>query len=112
MGYRYLLIVFLFLVTFANAQPPTVQDCLGAIPICQYVYTQTNDYHGTGNYNDIPWAGCLALGGESNSVWYTFTVQTSGLLRFVLTPNGAQDYDWAVFNLTNAGCSDLYNNFS
>ena len=29
--------------------PPTVQDCLGAIPVCQPVYSTTNSYVGHGN---------------------------------------------------------------
>src|SRR5687767_6978554 len=107
-----LLIFCLFLINPVSAQPPTAQDCLGAIPICQGFYTNTVGYSGSGNYNDIPWAGCLAYGGETNSVWYTFNIQTSGNLSFILTPNGSADYDWAVFNLTNADCADLYNNFN
>lgn len=106
-------ILFLFFVISTRAQAPTVQDCLGAIPICQNTYSTTNSYFGMGNYpNEIPWSGCLNLGGETNSVWYTFTVQTSGLFNFILTPNFlGDDYDWAVFNLTNASCSDLNSQF-
>jgi len=106
-------ITFLFIIFFTyigRSQVPTVQDCMGAIPICQNVYSTTTSYHGMGNYpNEVSLNNCLYLGGESNSVWYVFTVQNSGLFRFVLTPNSSyDDYDWAVFNLTNYSCSNIY----
>lgn len=99
------------------AQTPTDQDCLGAIPVCQYTYSQSNSYSGEGNYtNEINTSGCpgsCLLSGELNDVWYIFTVQTSGNLAFNITPNNSSDdYDWAVYNLTNANCSDIYSNSS
>jgi len=110
---RSCIISILLLGTYAvsiKAQVPTVQDCLGAIPICQNVYSTTTSYFGMGNYpNEVSLNNCLYLGGESNSVWYVFTVQTSGVFRFILTPNSSgDDYDWAVFNLTNYGCLNIY----
>lgn len=109
--------VFLFAVfsyTFVLAQIPTDQDCLGAIPVCTGFYTQVNSYSGTGNYtNEIPSGGgcpgnCLSSG-EKNCVWYYVTVQSDGTMGFVVTPNqGSDDYDWAVYNLTNARCEDIY----
>lgn len=92
--------------------PPTVQDCLGAIPVCQPIYTTQNSYTGHGNVypeihnNDV----CpLCMDGEINDVFYTFTVETSGILRFTLTPNiSSDDYDWSLFNMTNHTCADLY----
>src|ERR1035438_2830106 len=88
--------------------PPTAQDCLGAIPVCQSVYTTTQSYTGHGNVfpeihnNSV----CpLCMDGEINDVFYTFTVQTSGIFRFTLTPNNQNnDYDWELFNMTNATC--------
>jgi len=98
------------------AQVPTNQDCMGAIPVCQNVYSQTNSYSGEGNYpTELPTTGgcpgnCM-LSGEKNDVWYVFTVQQSGNLSFTITPNNtSDDYDWAVYNLTNASCSDIYSN--
>ena len=92
--------------------PPNAQDCLGALPVCQPVYTTTNSYIGCGNVcpeihnNSL----CpLCMDGELNDVFYVLTVQTSGILRFILTPNNPNnDYDWSVFNMTNADCSQLY----
>lgn len=92
---------------------PTDQDCLGAIPVCQDTYSQQNSYAGTGNYpNEIPTGGgcpnnCM-LSGELNCVWYIFTVQTSGNLAFVITPNNyADDYDWVVYSLNQYKCQDI-----
>jgi len=105
-----------------NAQVPTNQDCLGAIPVCQNIYSQANSYSGTGNYpseinNSVygcPPSGTSCLGsGEKNDVWYIFTVQQAGNVSFLITPNSYyDDYDWAVYNLTNASCSDIYSNSS
>ncbi len=95
---------------------PTVQDCDGAIPLCFATYSNSVSYSGTGNYpTEISTTGgcpanCL-LSGEKNDVWYTFTVQNSGTVSFSITPNSStDDYDWAVYNLTNANCADIYSN--
>ncbi len=97
-----------------NAQTPTDQDCLGAITVCQSVYSQMNSYSGTGNYpNEIPTSGscpgnCLSSG-EKNDVWYIFTVNTGGNLGFKITPNNSSDdYDWAVYSLNEYDCEDIY----
>lgn len=99
------------------AQTPTVQDCLGAIPLYQTVYHQDSSFSGTGNFpNEISTSGCPAsclLSGELNDVWYIFTVQSTGNLCFNIIPNSSSDdYDWAVFNLTNASCADIYSDSS
>ena len=91
----------------------TEQDCLGAIPVCQNTYTQTQAYEGEGNYpNEINKAisACsFNSPGEKNSVWYAFTVQSSGNLCFTINPtNPSADYDWALYNLTNATCEDIF----
>ncbi len=91
---------------------PTNQDCLNAIPICQNVYSTVVSYSGEGNYPNEINSGNSCLGsGELNDVWYTFTVQQSGNLNFLITPNNsADDYDWAVYNLTNNNCADIFTN--
>lgn len=92
--------------------PPTVQDCLGAIPVCQPVYSTVNSYTGYGNvYPEIRNNSLcpLCMDGEKNDVFYIITVQTSGLLRFTLTPNNpSNDYDWSMFNMTSSSCDRLY----
>lgn len=96
-----------------QAQPPTIQDCLGAIPICQEVYSSDVSLPGSGNYpNEInPNISCTA--GELFSVWYTFTVSEAGDFGFVITPNNPDDdYDWVLFDITNAQCEDIFSDAS
>lgn len=90
------------------------QDCIGAIPICQNQYSTTQSYVGSGNNpNEIDTTISCLKEGEKNDVWYTFTVQTSGNLNFLITPvDPMDDYDWAVFNLTGANCADIFTNAS
>lgn len=93
-----------------HAQPPTIQDCLGAIPICEPTYSSDVSLPGDGNYpNEINTAiSCTSV--EDHSVWYSFTVETAGDFGFVINPNNPiDDYDWALFNITNAECGDIYN---
>ncbi|MBU0765495.1 MAG: SprB repeat-containing protein, partial [Bacteroidetes bacterium] len=95
-----------------NVTPVTgpEQDCMNAIPVCQNYYCQENTYTGTGSIPNEIDAGPSCLGsGEKNDVWYTFTVIQSGNISFTIFPNdGSDDYDWAVYDLTNADCSDIY----
>lgn len=85
-----------------------IQDCLGAIPVCQDTYTEVNSPVGDGNIPNeiIPGETCTA--GELNSIWYVFTANQNGMLGFLITPNNLDDdYDWALFDLTNGDCNDL-----
>lgn len=93
-----------------NAVPE--QDCPDAIIICQDVYFTMQSYTGSGNIpNEInPAISCLDAG-EVNNVWYIFTAQNTGVVNFTLTPlNPADDYDWAVFNVSNATCTEIFYN--
>lgn len=91
------------------AQNASIQDCLGAIPVCQRIYQEEQAPIGNGNIFDFDGADNCLLG-ESNSIWYTFTVNNSGQFGFLLTPNDlSQDYDWILFDMTNANCEDLFN---
>jgi len=104
-----------------NAQTPTVQDCLGAIPVCQDIYVEENSYYGTGAYpNEVfnPSGNCendcpgSCLDGEQNSVWYVFTVQQGGMLRLTIDPlNDSDDYDWAVYDITALRCDQIYTQY-
>lgn len=114
------LLVLVFVIGSKNisiAQIPTVQDCLGAIAVCQGMYEQGTAFSGVGNFPQeiTPSLSCLGTG-EKNDVWYVITVQGSGNLSFTITPNNytpgsvpanGDDYDWALYNLTNNICSDI-----
>ena len=108
------LMIILIAGTSIYGQTPTIHDCLGAIPICKAVYTQSSLPDGEGNYpNEINGVydsgGWCCMDDELNSVWYTFTANNDGNFGFILTPNDLEDdYDWALFDLTNAKCEDIY----
>ncbi|OFY26503.1 MAG: hypothetical protein A2275_10965 [Bacteroidetes bacterium RIFOXYA12_FULL_35_11] len=94
-----------------NPNPGSVvnQDCNGAIPVCQNYFCQESSFVGTGNVSgEIPTGNTCLGSGEKNDSWYIFTVQQSGNVNFTITPNSTtDDYDWAVFNLTNATCAQI-----
>lgn len=56
--------------------------------------------------NDFEDLGGYLSSGEHHSVWYKFTIATSGTLTFNLTPTGAVDYDWAIYG-PNTSCGNL-----
>lgn len=107
---KLLLLFILFLSQLYFSQ----SDCITAIPVCgnsNISYQPT----GSGTVVDIPGPPnpvppdlCLK-GGEHYSVWYSFSIATSGTLTFEITPNtnpnlppddpanDAADYDWAVW---------------
>ena len=113
-----LLITFVFLVlaTKLHAQRATTGDCIGAIPVCDDYYFQPNTAYGEGDFpNEIrSTSQCPydCLDGENNSTWYNFTIQSGGLLSFVISPvDSLDDYDWAVYKITPFfGCEDIYDN--
>lgn len=109
---RFTIVFCLLFPLIAIGQTPTVQDCSGATPVCQDVYTEPSpySYSGEGSYTHEIYEGTgkLCIPNESNGVWYIFTAQTDGLLKFSIMPDNIEDdYDWAVFNVTNANCKDL-----
>jgi gliding motility-associated-like protein len=98
-----------FFAVILYGQEPTVQDCLGAIPVCQQIYTETVSASGDGNYSNEINGSESCTDGENNSIWYVFTANEDGNLGFVITPNNLDDdYDWALFDITNASCGDIY----
>lgn len=106
--------LFISMISFSSlAQIPTTQDCLGAIAVCDYIYVEDSTAAGHGNYYEIPNGGnnCPnhCMDGEHNSRWYIWTVVESGDLRFQITPQvQSDDYDWAVFNITEHSCDDIW----
>lgn len=84
-------------------------QCENAIPVCEGRYTLDRR---PGGANDVPSEingdfSCLRTG-ERFGVWYRFTADRDGLVSFLITPNQPlADYDWVVFDLTNATCADI-----
>lgn len=112
------------------------QDCRGAIPICGLLYkSPTNTVCGPGVIaHEVPQGSCLETN-ELNSTWFTFQVQSAGLLKFVIIPNdqtiwdttdgvdstihwGTSDYDWALYRLplntkqSEASCRQIRDSLS
>lgn len=118
---NYLLALVLSMAScfYTLAQVPTNGDCLGAIPVCNSVYSYSSSANGPGNYTDLPYQGpasnnycptnCISVG-EQNSTWYIFTTQTAGNINFTITPvDMSDDYDWALYNITTgSGCTGIY----
>lgn len=88
------------------------QDCPNALPITQQSYTQINSYTGEGSITGEINTATSCLGtGEKNDVWYVFVANNTTTGGFSITPVSANDdYDWAVYDLTNATCADIYTN--
>ncbi len=110
-------ITFIFFVLaiahLTFAQTPTVQDCLGAIPVCEQVYSETVSATGDGNIHNEINTSISCTAGELNSTWYVFTANDNGGLGFVITPNNLNDdYDWALYDITNASCNQISSNSS
>lgn len=109
MKYSLLLTIALLFIQSIGHSQATIGDCLGAIPVCDQIYVETQSPIGPGNFQEIsPDFNCMQT--ELNSVWYSFTVNQSGNFGFLLTPNDPDDdYDWSLFDITNATCEDLFN---
>lgn len=109
-----ILISLAFLISIQivlKAQTPTIQDCIGAIPICDRIYTENFVKPGCGNICDEINEEITCGFPEESSVWYSFTVNQSGNFGFIITPGQpTDDYDWALFNITNARCEDIRTN--
>ncbi len=86
-------------------------DCFVAQRICTPVYRE-NTFRSTTTglaLDEIQdEATCLFDSDERGIVWYTFVVDNTGDLGFLITPdNPNADLDWALFDLTTASCDDL-----
>ncbi|WP_262150593.1 gliding motility-associated C-terminal domain-containing protein [Chryseobacterium foetidum] len=75
-------------------------DCSSAIPICGNLdISYTPNGHGTQELpiTNVPPTLCLKTG-EHFSVWYKFTIATSGTFNFIIDANvDTNDYDFAVY---------------
>lgn len=109
---RYIRFALIAVLPFAcaSAWAQTGQDCDDAVQVCYSSFVQNTLTPGFGAAQELAYpanTSCLASG-EQNSNWYIFTVNTSGTLEFEILPNAfTDDYDWAVFNITNSGCAGI-----
>ena len=112
MKYLCFIVAYFFCI---QSYAQTSGDCLGAIPLCDELYVETNSPSGEGDVpgeinSAITGSGHVCCFTEDNSIWYTFTANNDGDLGFSIIPNNLDDdYDWALFNLTDADCDDLFN---
>lgn len=97
-----------FQICATSSTPPTVpgQDCPTAAILCNSnSFSQPTSNAGFGTQEVSTANSCWGSGGERQSRWYKFTVGCSGTLTFNITPvNNNDDYDWAIWNITTAGC--------
>ena len=75
--------------------------CATAVTLCDKLKLTARDPSTTSSGGIMP--GCFNTPPQ-HTLWYKFTVGTSGTLKFVATPNGPQGYQWALWDITN-GCS-------
>ena len=96
--------LLLFFVLITSQLFYSQSDCVTAIPVCgnsSFSYTPT----GSGSV-DEDLQGCLSSD-ENYSVWYSFTIATSGTLTFTIDPAVfADDYDFGVYG-PNLTCGTL-----
>jgi large repetitive protein len=102
-------IYLILLLAIANFACQAQQNCYDAIPICTNTYSQASANSGIGTVSDlnITNQGCLT-NGEVNSSWYILNATTAGNIIFTITPNNtADDYDFAVWDITDTSCAAL-----
>lgn len=107
----YTVILLISFFSTLTAQNPSIQDCIGAVAVCQQKYVEDRSPSGEGNVRGEIRSGETCTDGELNSIWYIFTANADGELGFVITPkNLNDDYDWALFDLTTATCEEVSDN--
>ncbi|CAD7804225.1 hypothetical protein CHRY9390_01193 [Chryseobacterium aquaeductus] len=98
--------LLLFFILITSQIFYSQSDCVSAIPVCGnsgFSYNSQDD----GNIAE-ELGGCLSTD-ERYTVWYTFTIATSGTLTFTIDPVVfADDYDFGVYG-PNLTCTTLGN---
>jgi len=86
------------------------QDACTALTLCGNSFYTPYSYQGKGKVADLSSTPCGASTGEANSVWLKVVVATAGTIAFKISPvDPVDDYDFAVIDITNTGCSNLTN---
>lgn len=96
--------LLLFFILITSQLFYSQSDCVSAIPVCgnsSFSYTPSGP-----GLIDEDLQGCLSSD-ENYSVWYSFTIATSGTLTFTIDPAVfADDYDFGVYG-PNQTCGAL-----
>lgn len=103
-----------FLIKISQGQTCTSrgQNPNTAFPVCGTADFIQKDVPPCGNRN-IPAPCGIDQLADKNPYWYKFTCYNSGTLGFIITPNNLNDdYDWQLFDVTNADPFDVYTNLN
>jgi len=90
------------------------QDCNGGIGVCSMASTYNIGFQGTGEVtNEINTTLSCLGSGEKNSTWFQLNAQTAGDLNFIIQAyDSISDFDFAVFNITNHSCNEIFTDSS
>jgi gliding motility-associated-like protein len=92
--------------TVLPANQPEQNACT-ALSLCGGSFYTPYSYQGTGAGVDLAATPC-ATPAETNTMWIKVTIANPGTLAFKIIPvDSADDYDFAVLDITNTGCSNL-----
>lgn len=97
-----------------DASPANI--CEEAIEVCTKEPVRINNLAGISSSNTQPSCFKLLNGTPTNvrrDTWYKFTVSKSGRLEFAVFPHNTDEFDWALYDITN-GClgSELSCNYN
>ena len=86
--------------TTCNAPDAPIEDCVGAVQLCQDFVSLSGNPQNTGSVVDLTTAnrGCL-IANERQGVWYSFQVSAPGQIGFTINaaPYGGADYDYGLW---------------
>ena len=88
-------------------------DCDVSFPICSSTSFNTNSFGVGDEVTNI--AGCFGNSDELETVWMTFTTQSTGTIGFTIDPQSAtdDDYDFVLYRAASTNfCDDITTNGS
>jgi len=109
--------IFLFGMLLKRAESQTCttlgQNPTTAFPVCGLTNFDQKTVPACGNRKIPTPCNDGASYSDINPFWYKFTCYQSGTLGFTIAPyNANDDYDWELFDITNADPMDVYTNSS
>lgn len=109
---KFVIVLGLLWPVWAGAQ--SAADCIGAVSICDTVYTlPVLPEEENVQLNEInSFTTCLSSG-EYRGRWYKFAAVDTGLLSFTILPlDTTYDFDWILFEKGYWNCAQLYGDTS